>query len=256
MDTTFGTNGISNIDLGANGISVPNSIIVQSDNKILVSGTLNINNSNVFNYAVTRLNENGSLDTTFANNGIYKTMVGISPSGSCTDMKLLSNGKIILAGNLKSGNGIGLLRLNSNGTLDNTFGTNGLTTTINNNITNVSVSKIAIKPDGKILVVGGAIGNSPNNQNQIFIAQYNNSSTLDNQEFALNKISFYPNPVKETIYISNLKISQFEIFDLLGKLVSKGNSENQINVSFLSKGVYILKLKDGKNTINQKFVKE
>lgn len=256
LDNTFGTNGISNIDLGANGLSVPNSIIVQSDSKILISGTLNVNNSNVFNYAVVRLNENGSLDTSFASNGIFKTMVGISPSGSCSDMKLLSNGKIVLAGNLKSGNGIGLLKLNSNGTLDNSFGTNGVTTTINKNVTNVTVGKIAIKSDGKILVVGGARANAPNNKNQIFIAQYNNSSTLDNHEFTLNNISFYPNPVIETIYIPNLSSFGYEIYDLLGKIVIKGNSENQINVSSLTKGVYVLKLKDGENTINQKFIKE
>lgn len=257
LDNTFGINGVSNIDLGANGLSIPNSIIVQSDNKILVSGTLNINNSNVFNYAVTRLNENGSLDTSFANNGFYKTMVGISPSGSCSDMKLLTNGKIIVAGNLKSGTGIGLLRLNSNGTLDITFGTNGITTTINNNITNVSVSKVAIKSDGKILVVGGAIGNSPNNKNQILIAQYNNTSNLGNAEFTTNNFSFFPNPVKETMYISEIKNMEFEIYDVLAQLVLKGKqNENQINVNSLTNGIYILKLKNEKNIITQKFIKE
>lgn len=254
LDNTFGTNGIANINFGTGGISIPNSIIVQSDNKILVSGTVNI--SNVFNYAVTRLNESGSLDTSFASNGVFKTLVGISPSGSCRDMKLLSNGKIVLAGNLKSGNGIGLLKLNSNGTLDFSFGTNGITTTVNNNVTNVTVGKIAIKSDGKILVVGGAKANAPNDKNQIFIAQYKNSSTLENQEFTLNNISFYPNPVIETIYISSISNFDYEIYDLLGKIVIKGNSENQINVSSLTKGVYVLKLKTNGKTINQKFLKE
>jgi hypothetical protein len=103
---------------------------------------------------------------------------------------------------------------------------------------------------------GFDIGNSPNNQNQIFIAQYNNTSILGNQEFNLKNISFYPNPVKESINLSSIEYSQFEIFDLLGKLVLKGNSENQINASSLTKGVYVLKLKDGENTINQKFIKE
>ena len=257
LDNTFGTNGITNIDLGANGLSVPNSIIVQSDNKILVSGTLNLNNSNVFNYAVARLNENGSLDTSFGSNGFYKTMVGISPSGSCTDMKLLSNGKIILAGNLKTGTGIGLLKLNSNGTLDNTFGTNGITTTINNNITNVSVSKIAIKSDGKVLVVGGAKANAPNNQTQIFIAQYNNSNTLGNENFEKDKSTIYPNPVKEAIYLSNITKAEYEIFNILGESILKGiSNENQINVNSLTKGIYILKFKNEDVIFNQKFIKE
>lgn len=257
LDTTFGTNGIKYVNLGANGNSIPNTIIIQSDHKILVSGTLNLNNSNVFNYAVARLNENGSLDTSFGSNGFYKTMVGISPSGSCTDMKLLSNGKIILAGNLKTGTGIGLLKLNSNGTLDNTFGTNGITTTVNNNITNVSVSKIAIKSDGKVLVVGGAKANAPNNQTQIFIAQYNNSNTLGNEKFKKDKSTIYPNPVKEAIYLSNITKAEYEIFNILGESISKGiSNENQINVNSLTKGIYILRFKDEDVIFNQKFIKE
>ena len=212
--------------------------------------------SNIFNYAVIKLNSNGSLDTTFANNGFFNAMVGISPSGACSDMKILSNGKIIIAGNLKSENGVGLLKLNSNGTLDNSFGTNGISTTVNNNITNVTVGKIAIKSDGKIIVVGGAKANAPNNKNQIFIAQYNNSSILSNSEFNLKNFSIFPNPVNETIYIPNISNFNYEICDFLGKIVIKGNNENQINVNSLSKGIYVLKLKTNERTINQKFIKE
>jgi len=257
LDTTFGINGIKYVDLGANGNSTPNSIIIQSDNKILVSGTLNINNSNVFNYGVVRLNSDGNIDSTFGTNGIFKTLVGLTPGGSCSDMKLLSNGKVVLAGNLKTGSGIGLLKLNSNGTLDNTFGTNGITTTINNSITNVSVNKIAVKSDGKILVVGGAKANAPNNKTQIFIGQYNNSSVLSNENFEINNLSIYPNPTKAILNLSNNLKVNFEIYNLLGELILKGNDiENQINVSFLTNGIYILKLTREGNTINQKFIKE
>jgi hypothetical protein len=62
--------------------------------------------------------------------------------------------------------------------------------------------------------------------------------------------------VRETINLSNITKTDFEIYNILGKLVLKGNSENQINVSSLTKGIYVLKLKDGENTINQKFIKE
>ena len=81
-------------------------------------------------------------------------------------------------------------------------------------------------------------------------------STLGISENIKETIKIYPNPVKEIIHLSNITETDFEIYDILGNLVSKGNSENQINVNFLTKGVYILKLKNGENIINQKFIKE
>lgn len=81
------------------------------------------------------------------------------------------------------------------------------------------------------------------------------ASILATNEITKNKINIYPNPVKSDLNISGLNSKQnFQIYSINGKLVKKGetNSQTNINVSTLVKGVYILKLGDQ----NFKFIKE
>lgn len=79
-----------------------------------------------------------------------------------------------------------------------------------------------------------------------------NYMSTNELDFATFKI--YPNPTKNLLNFSeNLK--EFTIYDLSGKLILKGNG-NQINVSYLSIGTYLLKgITDSGKTINQKFIK-
>ena len=88
------------------------------------------------------------------------------------------------------------------------------------------------------------------------IVRLNGTPVLSNQDFDKKQFNIYPNPVKEIINLSNITETDFEIYDILGNLVSKGKSQNQINVSSLTQGIYILKLKNGENIFNQKFIKE
>jgi hypothetical protein len=73
-------------------------------------------------------------------------------------------------------------------------------------------------------------------------------------------VIMFPNPVKEVLNIkSNSLILQTEIYDINGRkvLISNQNSENVVlNISSLANGIYILKLRSERNTINQKFIKE
>lgn len=70
-------------------------------------------------------------------------------------------------------------------------------------------------------------------------------------------LKIYPNPAKEVVYIENFSNIEYEIFDIIGKSISKGiSNENQINVNSLTKGIYILKLKKDGEILKQKFIKE
>jgi len=72
-------------------------------------------------------------------------------------------------------------------------------------------------------------------------------------------IRIYPNPVKDELKIENgeLRIDKVEICDLTGKTIYQfDNLKNKINVSALSKGIYIVKLRTGKGIITNKFIKE
>jgi len=75
----------------------------------------------------------------------------------------------------------------------------------------------------------------------------------------LQNLKIYPNPVKDELIIENadLRISNVEICDLSGKTVYQfDNLKNKINVSALSQGIYIVKLKTDKGIVTEKFIKE
>jgi len=85
-------------------------------------------------------------------------------------------------------------------------------------------------------------------------------STLSADKFAtISEIEFYPNPVKSELYFDNSqrKISKINVFSIQGKLITTFNfneffSNEKVNISRLSKGIYFLK---GENFV-EKIVKE
>lgn len=78
-------------------------------------------------------------------------------------------------------------------------------------------------------------------------------NTLSTTDFKTDEFSIYPNPVKDELFVSGLKKeADYEIFTADGRLVKKGKSDKKIQVSFLQKGVYFIKILNS----NLKFVKE
>lgn len=258
LDNTFATNGIKSIDLGGGLSAKAEAIKIQNDGKILIAGSFN--QSSVRKYTVVRLNTDGSLDSSFGTNGFVSVLVGTSPGNSCKDMQLQADGKIILAGNLKNNEGIGLLRLNPNGTLDTSFGTNGITTTITSNVLNVSVRSISKYSNGGILVVGSAQENG-DNKTRVLQAKYNATSSLGTHQVVGENINIFPNPSRYFIQIDSPIIAldtKFEIYDLSSKKVLSGTlNENKIDISQLNKGMYLLNVKNEDKVIEtKKFIKE
>src|SRR6266508_2029957 len=152
LDTTFGSGGKVATDFLGFDDSVL-AIAIQPDNKIIAAGYA-IDGFN-FESAVARYLSNGSLDTTFGNGGkVTASSVNMATAGA-----VQADGKIVIAG---WGTGPGadydfiVLRYNSNGTLDNSFGNGGKVTI---HIGNDFAQGMVIQPDGKI-VVAGYDGNS------------------------------------------------------------------------------------------------
>ena len=83
---------------------------------------------------------------------------------------------------------------------------------------------------------------------------------LSIDEYALNTISIYPNPVKDALHINlNETVeTKVEIYDVLGKrILSKViYSSSTINTSNLNSGLYILKLTQDKESISKKLIKQ
>ncbi|MEY8848829.1 endonuclease [Psychroserpens sp. XS_ASV72] len=84
------------------------------------------------------------------------------------------------------------------------------------------------------------------------------TQTLSLVENSLDNFKVYPNPVRgQSVYVSTNESLNFEIYDILGKAVSKGPLNNgSISVANLKAGVYILKLSNGNDIITKKLIKE
>ncbi len=167
LDTTFGTNGKVVSDLGQD-YSVINNAIVQQDGKILVScGTATF--GNYYEYSLIRYNNNGSLDTSFGNNG--RTTLGY-----ITSVLPLPNGKISIATavyDAQNNASLNLKRLNNDGSLDATFENNVM---VNINGTPASIYS-TLQLDGKIVVVAS----TPNQVGKIgfYKIRYLSDGTID-----------------------------------------------------------------------------
>lgn len=155
IDKTFGQNGFVKIDLGEEISDTFTKMIVQKDEKIVLLGEFKSS------FALVRLNPNGSIDTSFGNNGIIKSLgLSLKPY----DISIQEDGKIILIGYTITDNDWDfiILRFNQNGTIDQSFGKNGIVILDIGTYTGESRSRdiaksLLIQSDGKI-VVGGETG--------------------------------------------------------------------------------------------------
>ncbi|WP_220763725.1 T9SS type A sorting domain-containing protein [Flavobacterium sp. UMI-01] len=84
-------------------------------------------------------------------------------------------------------------------------------------------------------------------QTQRFNINVSNSATLSTPSVELNAVGVYPNPTTGNLTLdSNELINGIEVYDLLGKNVKTFKNTNEINISDLNNGTYILKTDNGK----------
>jgi uncharacterized delta-60 repeat protein len=122
IDTTFNTFRLDS--LSPNGptlisLNGPNNTVlatvIQTDGKIIIGGRFTKYNNNTAN-RIARLNEDGSIDTTFK--------VGSGADEEVSQIKVLSSGKIMIGGKFKMIDGKShwaCARLNINGSVDTTY---------------------------------------------------------------------------------------------------------------------------------------
>ncbi|MDQ6815349.1 MAG: delta-60 repeat domain-containing protein, partial [Bacteroidota bacterium] len=132
LDSSFGNNGKLLIDFARRGDNL-NSMTIQFDGKIILGG-YTVGSSNTKDFCLVRVNINGSIDSTFGNNG--RTITDFQNTQDiCNSISLQSDGKIVAAGYTNDAFGytnFSLCRYLPNGNLDSSFGTNGKRTTFTN----------------------------------------------------------------------------------------------------------------------------
>jgi uncharacterized delta-60 repeat protein len=123
VDQQFGNNGISLISIEYSGY--PKDIKILESSKILICGNAYTGPTNNgpgihIGFAV-RLNSNGTIDSTFATNGVFKLE---NVESHFTSLNILSDQSLMLGGNIEEHGAI--IKLNVNGVLDSQFGSNGV----------------------------------------------------------------------------------------------------------------------------------
>lgn len=173
-DATISTNLISlytdgrvnttlNVGIGFNENDV-NAIAVQSDGKIIVGGDFTSYNENTKN-CIVRLNTNGSIDTNFS--------IGTGFSTEVFDIKIQNDGKILVCGSFSSYNSTNsrrIIRLNSDGTIDNSF-------SVGTGFSSAYAYKLFLQNDNKIIVVGAFT--SYNSTTSNYIIRLNSDGSID-----------------------------------------------------------------------------
>ncbi len=155
LDNGFGTNGI--VDTSFVNTDYVKGLAIQADGKIVVGGY----GSDDKEFTVLRLNTDGSFDTGFGSNGVYRTSLsyGLISGGA---IALQGDGKIVVGGSVyDSDNEFYLFRLTTSGSLDNTFGTSGVTVFDVSNGADDYLTDIAIQEDDKIMAAGAVRNGSP-----------------------------------------------------------------------------------------------
>jgi uncharacterized delta-60 repeat protein len=198
VDAAFGNGGEATLPLSA-----ALSVAVQSDGKVVVGGVAGLSTSNNITgfpnilsggqFAMVRLNTDGSLDTSFGSGGMIQT--GILNASAISQIAIQIDGKIIAAGTAETSAGLldfALVRYNTDGSLDTSFGNGGIVTTNIDGNDDVAFG-LALQVDGQIVVAGSSFSpaDQPGNSGLFFfplstlsgtsiaLARYNSNGGLD-----------------------------------------------------------------------------
>jgi Leucine-rich repeat (LRR) protein len=198
----------------------------------------------ITNTATTQLSNIATLSTVAANN-ITLTDATLNGTVSANNGAIVTERGFVYAETSNNANpqigGTAVVKI-SNGTGLGTF---------NTPLTNLTASTSYSFKSYAINAAGTNYGNT-----ETFTTDATASIT---DEFLNNNLSIQPNPVKEMLRINTtqqIKIQEVEIYTLLGKQILKESNIKTINVSELSRGIYILKIKTDKGVGIKKIIKE
>ncbi len=147
-DAGFGTSSLVTTTVGTNYFSSAQAVAVQTDGKLVAAGA---GNSGM---TVIRYNTDGTLDAAFGTSGIVSTLVGTF-SGIARSVAIQPDQKIVAAGSVSTGSSgeVVVVRFNSDGTLDDSFGGHGVVSTPVGTV-RAEANALAVQSDNKILVAG------------------------------------------------------------------------------------------------------
>jgi uncharacterized delta-60 repeat protein len=218
LDASLGTGGKALINMSPGGANC-HSMVIQPDGKIVVAGSAG--NGVTPAFAVARLNDDGSFDTTFNGTGFVIAQMGISGEDT-RSVTLQSDGKIVVAGFASFGGlyKFALARFNTDGSLDPTFGTGGRVITDLGTGGSSFAYGVVVQADGKIVAAGYA--GDGTGSSRFALVRYNANGTLDTTGFGTNGITLTNALTSTNNYVFALAIQADQ------KLVVAGQMNNPV----------------------------
>lgn len=217
LDTTFGSSGILEFTVPTGN----SAILVQNDNSFFV----------VCNTKVYKFNADGSVATTFGTYGVT------TYSQLAYENAILFNNNIYIGGTVN--NDFALLKMLSSGSIDTSFGTNGLVTT-DFSIRNDKITKLLVTSDNKIIALGSSIAGT---NSVTAAAKYNLDGSFDTSFGILGRLLITQNVLKDAVLqqnnevvfltFNNINSSNYYNDFLLTKLTATG----QIDTAFGNTGI-------------------
>jgi len=245
IDNSFGLEG----RVRGNMAGEANAIAMQADGKIITAGFgyQNINS----HFQLMRFNTDGTQDSTFGTNGTVMTEVSFS--SAIEAIAIQPDGKILAGGTYQTGDFVNIyhmviVRYNPDGSIDNSFGTNGIVMPEPGYVD--KLSDLKLQADGKI-VIGGAIASIVNLEPTSFlVGRFNSNGTLDvnfgTGGFTATPISF-TSEIKSIALLADGNIiaagqaglGDTQNPDYRSFAVAKYNAVGEPNVSFGNNGVVV-----------------
>jgi len=174
FDNSFDEDGKQTFDFGVGSFSINTGVALQGDKIVMVG--CSYQETTAYDFAVARLNGDGSLDSSFDGDG--KQVIQFGSLYDCASGVAVQGDKIVVAGwtnQNDTGYDFAVARLNYDGTLDNAFDGDGKQT-INFNVSTNFGNDVALQGD-KIVVVGVSIQNVTGSD--FAVARLNEDGSLD-----------------------------------------------------------------------------
>ena len=190
MDASFGKNGVAVASVLKAGLAINDrgyGMAVQANGAIVVTGEY-YQDSNVGDFVTVRFTSAGVMDTSFAGTG-YKITSLSSSQDIARDVAIQADGKIVVVGDKANVGTVsfGVVRYNSNGTPDTTFGPGGIRSVNFASSTTNRAYGVAVQSNAK-LVVGGWSYTTATNAD-FALARFNSNGSLDSTFDADGKVT-------------------------------------------------------------------
>jgi len=174
IDSSFGTNGFVHQFFPPFQYIYFNDMQLQDNGRIIMAGSASGNFPGAY-IIVARFLPTGKLDSSFGRNGYTVHNAAVD----CNAVAIQPDGKIIIGGTSSSYKKFVTIRYNSNGSVDNSFGSSGVVVTdLTDGVKQDYITGLAVQPDGKILAVG----------------------SCDNAFFKLGLVRYHPNGAPDKLF--------------------------------------------------------